>query len=105
MSIREVFAALSLEVGEEESAWVDIELKYAGYLTREEAAAERMGRMEDFSLPEGLPYRELSSLSYESREKLSRARPATLGQASRIPGVSPSDLQSLVMEVLKAARR
>ena len=105
VGIREVFAAVNLEVGEEESAWVDIELKYAGYLSREEAAAERMGRMEDFSLPEGLPYRELSSLSYESREKLSRVRPATLGQASRIPGVSPSDLQSLVMEVLKAARR
>ena len=55
----------------------------------------------DFALPGDLPYPELASLSFEARQKLERIRPATLAQAARIPGVSPSDLQNLVMEVRK----
>jgi len=51
-----------------------------------------------------MEYRGLATLSYEAREKLQSSRPASLGQASRIPGVSPSDLQNLVMEVLKLRR-
>jgi tRNA uridine 5-carboxymethylaminomethyl modification enzyme len=85
--------------------WADMELKYRGYLARERAAATRMARMDDFNLPESLEYRNLHTLSYEAREKLHSARPRSLGQASRISGVSPSDLQSLVMEVLKLRRR
>jgi tRNA uridine 5-carboxymethylaminomethyl modification enzyme len=57
--------------------------------------------MEGFELPEELAYAGMLTLSFESREKLDRVRPRTLGQASRIPGVSPSDLQGLVVEVLK----
>ena len=82
-----------------------MELKYEGYLARERAAASRMTRMDDFELPGNLEYRKLHTLSFEAREKLHSARPGSLGQASRIPGVSPSDLQSLVMEVLKLKRR
>jgi tRNA uridine 5-carboxymethylaminomethyl modification enzyme len=63
-----------------------------------------MAGMDGFSLPEQLEYRGLTTLSYEAREKLQSLRPASLGHASRIPGVSPSDLQSLVMEVLKLRR-
>jgi tRNA uridine 5-carboxymethylaminomethyl modification enzyme len=55
-------------------------------------------------LPETLPYRSLLTLSYEAREKLHQARPVSLGHASRIPGVSPSDLQNLVVEVLRLRR-
>jgi tRNA uridine 5-carboxymethylaminomethyl modification enzyme len=81
--------------------WADIELKYAGYLAREQTAAERLARMNDFVIPDVLDYRTLSSVSYEAREKLQAVQPRSLGQAGRIPGVSPSDLQALVFEILK----
>ncbi|HEX8695641.1 MAG TPA: tRNA uridine-5-carboxymethylaminomethyl(34) synthesis enzyme MnmG [Longimicrobium sp.] len=80
---------------------VEMELKYDGYLARERERAEALQRQADFALPADLPYPELASLSFEARQKLERVRPATLAQAGRIPGVSPSDLQNLVMEVRK----
>ena len=79
----------------------EMELRYEGYLEKERDRAEALRRQADFPLPEELPYPELVSLSYEARQKLDRVKPATLAQASRIPGVSPSDLQNLVMEVRK----
>jgi tRNA uridine 5-carboxymethylaminomethyl modification enzyme len=81
--------------------WADIELKYAGYLARERSAAARLAGMEDLRIPERIDYSGLSSLSYEAREKLQAVRPTSLGQASRIPGVSPNDLHGLVVEILK----
>jgi tRNA uridine 5-carboxymethylaminomethyl modification enzyme len=84
--------------------WADIELKYEGYLLRERESAERIVTMESFVLPAGLPYRGFASLSYEAREKLDATQPESLGRAGRIPGVSPSDLQNLVLEVLKWRR-
>jgi tRNA uridine 5-carboxymethylaminomethyl modification enzyme len=93
-------AGLTSPVGAED--WVSIELKYSGYLEKERAAAERIARMDDFILPPSFRYIDLRTVSYEAREKLQRIQPRSLGQARRIPGVSPSDLQSLVFEVLKA---
>jgi tRNA uridine 5-carboxymethylaminomethyl modification enzyme len=87
------------EAGVEE--WAAVELKYGGYIDRERELAGKMGELEDFELAETLEFRAMESLSYEAREKLAHRRPTSLGQASRIPGVSPSDLQNLVMEVLK----
>lgn len=84
--------------------WADIEIKYSGYLAKEQSAAARLAQMEEFALPEQMPYRSLATLSYEAREKLEKVQPQSLGQASRIPGVSPSDLQTLVLEVLKYRR-
>jgi tRNA uridine 5-carboxymethylaminomethyl modification enzyme len=84
-----------------ETVWSEIEFKYEGYLVRERQNAERLSELEGFRLPGDLPYAALQSLSYESREKLARIRPDTLGQAGRIPGVSPSDLHNLVLEILK----
>ncbi len=83
----------------------EMELRYEGYLQKERVRAETLRRQADFPLPELLPYPELESLSYEARQKLNRIRPATLAQAARIPGVSPSDLQNLVMEVRKRRDR
>ena len=77
----------------------ELEIKYSGYFERERAQAERMRRMGSFTLGADIPYAEMRSLSNEARQKLSRLAPATLAQASRIPGVSPSDLQNLVLEV------
>ena len=96
--------AAGVEATEADSRWADIELKYAGYLARERATARRLSEMNDFPLPETLAYRSLLTLSYEAREKLYEVRPASLGHASRIPGVSPSDLQNLVVEVLRLRR-
>ena len=100
----DLLLSAGIEVGREVAEWADIELKYAGYLSRERAAADRMTRLDEFELPEELEFRSLAALSFEAREKLHLARPTSLGQAGRIPGVSPSDLQSLVMEVLKLRR-
>jgi len=83
---------------------VEIQLKYAGYLKREREAAARLKELADFELPPALPYAEFVSLSIEAREKLQRVQPRSLAQASRIPGVSPSDLQNLVLEVVRRRR-
>jgi len=91
-------------VDQEAAEWAEIELKYSGYLARERRAASRIAQMDAFILPTGLDYGRLQSLSFEAREKLDCVRPTSLGQASRVPGVSPSDLQNLVMEVVKLRR-
>jgi tRNA uridine 5-carboxymethylaminomethyl modification enzyme len=83
---------------------VDLELKYAGYFDRERAQAERLRELRGFELPRELPYREFRSLSTEARQKLERVQPSTLAQAAGIPGVSPSDLQNLVIEVERRRR-
>ncbi|HEX5724215.1 MAG TPA: tRNA uridine-5-carboxymethylaminomethyl(34) synthesis enzyme MnmG [Longimicrobiaceae bacterium] len=84
-------------------AAAEMELRYAGYLARERDRAESLRRHADFALPDDLAYPQLHTLSFEARQKLERVRPATLAQAARIPGVSPSDLQNLVMEIRKRA--
>ncbi|MBW3534070.1 MAG: tRNA uridine-5-carboxymethylaminomethyl(34) synthesis enzyme MnmG [Gemmatimonadetes bacterium] len=78
---------------------VEVEVKYEGYVARERERAERLRQQEGFVLAEELPYGAFATLSAEGREKLGRVRPATLAQAGRIPGVSPADLQNLVLEV------
>ena len=82
----------------------EIELKYAGYITREREAATRLAELANFSLPRDLPYAELMSLTTEARQKLDEIRPESLARAGRIPGISPSDLQNLVFEVLRRRR-
>jgi tRNA uridine 5-carboxymethylaminomethyl modification enzyme len=82
----------------------DLEIKYEGYFARERDQADRLRRMGDFSLDADLPYADMHSLSFEARQKLAAIRPPTLAQASRIPGVSPSDLQNLVLEVGRRRR-
>jgi tRNA uridine 5-carboxymethylaminomethyl modification enzyme len=82
----------------------DLEIKYAGYFERERVQADRMRRMGDFTLESDLAYTDMRSLSFEARQKLSALRPRSLAQASRIPGVSPSDLQNLVIEIERRRR-
>ena len=83
----------------------ELEIKYSGYFEREREQAEKMRRMGQFRLDVGLPYEEMLSLSFEARQKLSSLRPQTLAQASRIPGVSPTDLQNLLIEIEKRRRQ
>jgi tRNA uridine 5-carboxymethylaminomethyl modification enzyme len=87
-------------------AWLCVEIgfRYEGYLARERESAARLAEMASFHLPPDLPYDELRCISTEARQKLARIRPDSLGQASRVPGVSPSDLQGIVMEVVRRRR-
>jgi tRNA uridine 5-carboxymethylaminomethyl modification enzyme len=78
---------------------VEMEIKYEGYMTRESARIEQMRRMEGVRIPPALDFNSLAALSLEARERLSRQRPATLGQASRIPGIKPGDMSVLMVEV------
>jgi len=93
-----------IEVEEAVLTAVQVELKYEGYVRRERDRADRLRDQAAFVLPEDLPYRELITLSYEAREKLERIRPETLAHAARIPGVSPADLQNLILEVRRRPR-
>ena len=92
------------DLDDEAIVTADLEIKYAGYFERERAQADRMRRMGDFSLDGDLDYSGMQSLSMEARQKLSNLKPRSLAQASRIPGVSPSDLQNLVIEVERRRR-
>ena len=76
---------------------VEIEAKYSGYLEQQEREIERLRRMERLLIPEDIDYRSLESLSIEGRDLLSRVRPRTFGQASRIPGVAQADLSMLAI--------
>ena len=75
----------------------EIELKYSGYIEREKEMAEKMSRLEDYTIKEDIDYNLLKSLSTESRQKLLKIRPKTLGQASRISGVSPADISVIMV--------
>jgi len=74
-----------------------IQIKYGTYIQKEKDLVEKMSQMEELQIPESFDYRKLISLGNEAREKLSRIRPATLGQASRISGINPSDVQILMV--------
>ena len=77
----------------------EIEMKYAGYIEREKAIAEKISRLEYQKIPDWIKYNELTSLTFEAREKLSKVKPETIGQASRIPGVSPADISVLLIKL------
>lgn len=83
----------------------ELEIKYAGYFERERIQADRIKRMSDFALSSVLDYTAMPSLSSEARQKLTAIRPSTLAQAAHIPGVSPSDIQNLVIEVERRRAR
>lgn len=107
VSLVDLFQAsgISSQFSSESLLSSELGIKYAGYFAREKAQADRMKSMGDFVLPSDVGYTDMSSLSYEARQKLTTIRPRTLAQASRIPGVSPSDIQNLVIEVEKKRAR
>ena len=73
----------------------EIQIKYKGYIEREKFIAEKLHRLENISIPSDFDFHSMNSLTIEARQKLSRIRPTTIGQASRIPGVSPADVNVL----------
>ena len=76
---------------------VEIGIKYEGYIERERRIADKILRLENVKIPANFDYNSLKSLSIESRQKLSRIKPQTIAQASRIPGVSPADISILLV--------
>ena len=81
---------------EENMESIEVEIKYRGYILREKQAAAKLHRLESIRLPETMEYDNLYSLSTEARQKLTRIRPNTIAEASRIPGVSPNDISVLL---------
>ena len=76
---------------------VEIDIKYSGYIARERLAADKLHRLDAIKIPADFRYNELQSLSTEARQKLTALQPATIGDASRIPGVSPNDISVLLV--------
>lgn len=75
----------------------EILIKYSGYISREAEMADKQKRLEDVRIPEGIDFGKMEAISTEARQKLTKIRPRTVGQASRIPGVSPADISVLLL--------
>lgn len=77
----------------------EIQVKYAGYIVREQEMANKVNRLEDLKISETIDYKQINSLSSEAKDKLTKIRPVTIGQASRISGISPSDISVLLIHL------
>jgi tRNA uridine 5-carboxymethylaminomethyl modification enzyme len=84
---------------------VEVEAKYAGYITQARAASERAMRLDEVRIPAGLDFAGLAGLRSEMVERLERARPQTLGQASRIPGITAATVDILAVHLRRGRRR
>ena len=92
-SIKEKLSEFEQEAVEQ----AEIQIKYNGYIAREEETAQKLNKLEGIKIPENFNYSKLGAISSESREKLSAIQPKSIGQASRISGVSPSDVNILLV--------
>jgi len=102
LNIEDVYALAGLAVPEKNVAeQVQIEVKYDGYIKRQLAHIEKLKKLEDAAVPNEFDFSRLHGLSTEGREKLMRFRPASVGQAARISGVSPSDISILMIYLRK----
>ncbi|MDY6881359.1 MAG: tRNA uridine-5-carboxymethylaminomethyl(34) synthesis enzyme MnmG [Thermodesulfobacteriota bacterium] len=99
-----VFDPQILDTEEDVAAEVETRVKYEGYIVRQERQVEKLRTRENNRLPENLDYREVHGLSTEAREKLAKVRPLSLGQASRISGITPSALMSVQIHLKKLGR-
>jgi tRNA uridine 5-carboxymethylaminomethyl modification enzyme len=98
-SLRTSVLEIPEEVRQDAVNATEILLKYQRYIEKEQDVANRILKFEDIALPNDFDYFSLQSLSYEAREKLTKMHPSTIGQASRISGVSPADVSVLLIAV------
>ena len=89
----------SNNLGKEVMEQAEIQVKYSGYIEKEKNNADKLQRLENVKIPEKFNYKKLKSLSFEAREKLEAIKPVTVSQASRISGVSPSDISVLLVHL------
>jgi tRNA uridine 5-carboxymethylaminomethyl modification enzyme len=101
-SVREMFPP-DPDVPESATEEAEIQIKYSGYVEKQEKQIKRLARLENLHIPEDFDFSSLPSLSRELKEKLSKIRPRTLGQASRIPGMTPAAIG--VLDVFISRRR
>jgi tRNA uridine 5-carboxymethylaminomethyl modification enzyme len=80
-----------------------VQAKYSGYIERQQADIVKQRRSEQLLLPDDLDYGQVAGLSHEARQRLAAARPATLGQASRLPGITPAAVSILLIHLRKRA--
>ena len=100
--LRKALPSLDKDLSQFDKEFVDlagINMKYEGYIKKEQEMVDKMNRLEDVKIKETMDYSELLSLSGEAREKLAKLQPHTIGQASRISGVSPSDISVLLVHL------
>ena len=95
--LAQLFDTLPADRRDEIIEAAEVQIKYAGYINREKAVAQKIARLEAIRLPKTIDYEQLQQLTIEARQKLTRIRPETIGQASRIPGVSPADVNILLV--------
>lgn len=96
-ALAEFVAMIPAERREEILEAAEILIKYRGYIERERANASKLHRLEEVKIPAGIDFESIHAISTEGRQKLMRHRPVTIGQASRIPGISPSDVNILLL--------
>jgi tRNA uridine 5-carboxymethylaminomethyl modification enzyme len=89
--------ATTNQLDEEVLEQAEIQVKYSGYIEKERNNADKLTRLEDVKIPEFFDYSKIKSMSIEARQKLTHIRPVTISQASRISGVSPSDISVLLI--------
>jgi tRNA uridine 5-carboxymethylaminomethyl modification enzyme len=102
ISLKEILAQEPdglIEMSEEVWEQVEINLKYAGYIEKELERVEKVKRLESLRIPVGFSFNSIKALSIESRDRLTQIEPTTLGQASRVAGVSPADIQVLLVHL------
>ena len=91
------FVPRGTNYSKEELESADISIKYKSYIEREKQMADKIKHLENLIIPRGFDFSKVTSLSIECRQKLERYKPETIAQASRIPGVSPSDISVLLL--------
>jgi tRNA uridine 5-carboxymethylaminomethyl modification enzyme len=91
--LKDALSSLSSEIIEQAA----IQIKYAVYIEKEKELVQKMNQLENLEIPENFDFKKIQALGNEAREKLTKIKPRTLGQASRISGINPSDVQILMV--------
>lgn len=105
VGLRDVLDLMNEEIGDREvESQIEIEIKYSGYIEREVGAVNRIKQYEEKKIPSDLCFQEIKGLSREAKEKFDKIKPASLGQASRISGITPCDISVLAIHIEKFRR-
>ena len=97
VKVKDLREYLEIEIDDEYVSQLEIEIKYEGYIEKAKKEARRMLKMDKMKLSDKIDYTHVPNLSLEARQKLNEVKPSTLGQASRISGINPSDIQVLAI--------